>query len=450
MKLIAADFWRDLRYGFRTIRKTPIFTLFAVLTLGLGIGANTTVFTVINTLLLHPLPASDPARLVAMYDSDSKSRLALSYPNFEDYAKEQQCFRSMAAFTPPSPMTLENDAGSQRVFGEFVTARYFDTLGLSPAAGRFFLASEASEPGSAPVAVLSYNAWQGRFGGSADAIGRTLELNNEVFTVIGVAPKNFLGVSAIFGPDVWLPVTMCERALPAEFRNALADRGKPLFHAIGRLKSDFTRQRAEASLGTISAALAREYPDTDEGHALSVRPITDELFSNAGGESGIAFGSVVLLAIVALILGIACSNVAKLLLARAAARRQEVAVRLAIGANRGRLVRQLLTESVLLSLMSLLAGVAAGEAGCRFLWSFVPAEVVQNMVAPRLDGAVLAGALLVSLVTAFLFGLAPALRASKTDVVTALKEEARTAGRAKRAVSATNALLAGQVAFSLV
>src|ERR1017187_1985892 len=316
---------QDLRYGLRGMRKAPIFTAFAVLTLGLGIGANTTVFTIVNTLLLHPLPVADPSRLAALYDTGSQGakpasvRLPLAYANFEDYAEHQGCFRSIAAFTPPMVMTLRTDARPERVFGEFVTSHYFDTLGLSPTIGRFFMPGEDTHAGSAAVAVLSYNAWKARFGGATAAIGSSLEINNVVFTVIGVASPGFLGVSAIFGPDVWLPATMCERPFPAEFRNALSDRGKPLFHAVGRLGPDSTLERAQADLDTIAAALEREYPATDEGHGISVRPVTDELYSNAGGANGFVFGSAVLLAMVALVLAIACANIANLLLARAAA-----------------------------------------------------------------------------------------------------------------------------------
>ena len=450
------DFGRDLRHGWRVIRKSPLFALFAVLGLGVGIGANTTVFTIINTLLLHPLPAEDPSRLVVLYDAPGNkvrqqwSQPALSYANLQDYMQRQQCFRRVAAFTWPQILTLAGRNGPERMFGELASQQYFDTLGLKPALGRFFLASEDSEPGSAPVAVLSYSTWQARFGGARDVLGRTLELNDVAFTVIGVAPKGFLGLSALFGPDVWLPATMSERVFPTEFRSALSDRAKPLFRGVGRLRDGFSMVWAQANLNTLAAALAREYPAMNEGHGISVRPITDELFFGAGGTSGLAFASAVLLTVVLLVLGIACSNVANLLLARAVARRHEIGLRLAIGASRGRLIRQMLTESILLSLVSCLAGLGLGYAGCRFVWSFVPTQYIHNMVAPKFDGGVLTFAVLVSLFTTLLFGLAPALRASRTDVVAALKEETPAAGRTRRSVNFTSALLVGQVAFSLV
>jgi len=453
---LLADLGRDLRHGWRMIRRSPAFMLFAVLSLGLGIGANTTVFTIINTLLLHPLPVGDLSELVALSDTPVKgagqasSEPPLAYANFQDYAAQQKCFQSVAAFTWPQVLTLEGENGPQRMFGELVTQPYFSTLGLQPALGRFFLPSEVREPGSAPVAILSYGAWQTRFGGTRDVQGRTLELNHVAFTVVGVAPKGFLGLSAVFGPDIWLPATMAERVLPAEFRSALSDRSKAIFYGVARLRTGTSVQRAQANLNTLSAALAQDYPETNLGHGVRVRPITDQLYSTLGGTGGLALASTVLLVVVMLVLGIACSNVANLLLARATSRRQEIGVRLAIGAGRGRVIRQMLAESLLLTLVSCAAGLGFGYAGCRFVWSFVPPEVAHNMVTPRLDVGVLAFAVVLSLLTAAVFGLTPALRASRTDVVTALKEETPAAGRSRRIDSLTQLLLASQVAFSLL
>jgi predicted permease len=436
--------------------RAPGFSLFAILALALGIGASTTVFTVVNSLLLHPLPAQDPSRLVSLYTTDLKNQkqsaslLPISYLNLKDYQARNAVFSSLGGFSPPMPMTLVEGTAQERFFGQIVTQGYFEALGLTPAKGRFFLPAEVSTPGSAPVGVLSYGAWKSRFNSAADVIGKTLEINGAPFTVVGVAPQGFLGVSAIFGPDVWLPATMAQQVLPPELQDVLQQRGKPFFQGIARLKSGVSRGQADASFETLAAALRREYPDANAGHTTSVEPVTTALFSSTGGEGGLVLVSTVLLLIVGLVLLIACSNVANLLMARAVSRRQEIAVRLAIGASRGRLVRQLLTESVLLGLFGGIAGLGVGYEGCRFLWSFRPPEYAHNLVDPKLDGTVFLFAFLLSLATGFIFGVVPALRASKTGLVESLKEETHIAGPSGRSARFQKTLLAGQVAFSLV
>ena len=453
---LLTDFGQDLRHGLRVLARNPGFTAAAIVTLALGIGSSTTVFTMVNTLLLHPLPVKDPSRLVALYTTRGKgseqsaSLLPTSYLNLKDYASNNAVFTSLTGFTGPLVMTLAGKSGPQRVFGELVTGGYFETLGLKPAQGRFFLPSEVTTSGSAPVAVLSYGAWQGKFGGSPDIIGRTLEINQTAVAVVGVAPKGFIGVSAVFGPDVWLPATMAEQVLPAQLQGVLWERGKPFFRAVARLKPGVTRGQSEAEMKTIAVALQREYPAADEGQSTSVKPISSELFSNEGGEASVAFGSAGLLVIVGLVLLIACSNVANLLLARTASRRHEISVRLAIGASRRRIVRQLLAESLLLGLMAGVAGFALGYAGCQLLWSARPAEVGQNLVDFRLDTTVFVFTFLVSLATGLIFGVVPAIRASKTDVLDGLHEGTRIAGLGSRALTLGKALIAGQIAFSLV
>ncbi len=453
------DLTRDLRYAIRTLRKNPLFVVFVVLTLALGIGANTTVFTIINTFILNPLPVPDSSRLAAVsaaeVKSASKSRIALpvSYPDLKEYQAKNEVFDGFLGYTSPEIVTLQTGGASERMFSELVTGNYFSTLGIRPIRGRYFRPEEDGVPGAYAVAVMNYATWQTRFGGAEDIVGKKLQLNNLAFTVIGVAPPRFIGLNAIFGPDLWIPAAMSEELLPGQMQHVLTDRSKAVFHGAGRLKPEVNLAQAQANIATVAAALAREYPETDETRTASVRPIVEVIFggdNSSTGRAPILFGSVVLLVIVGIVLLIACSNVANLLLARSAARQQEMTVRLAMGPSRGRLVRQLLTESVVLGLLAGLMGLLIGYFGLNMLWSFRPAEVSANLAAPKLDLVVFAFALVVSLLTGFVFGAVPALRASRTNVAESLKEEARTAGRSRSRISVANVLLVGQVAFSFV
>lgn len=450
---LAGDLWRDVRYALRGMRKNPAFVLFVILTLALGIGANIAVFTVIDTLLLNPLPVRNAASLasVAAYGANGSASGApfpISYADLTDYRARNQVFESLAGYTSPRGLSWRRNGATQSIFAEFVTANYFDALGLKPARGRFFSPEEDRIAGEHDGVILNYGTWKLRFGGAENIIGQKVNLNNLVFTIIGVAPPEFMGVNAIFGPDLWLPATVSERLMPGEMRNALEDRAKAVFLGVGRLEPGVSRARAQANMTAISSALARQYP-ADEGHTVTVRPIRDALFASSSGSSTpMVFGSATLLIVVVIVLLIACSNVANLLSARSAARHQEMAIRLAIGASRRRLVRQLLTESVCLALLSGAVGLFLGYGALRLLFGSLPAS--SNFPAPKFDGAVLAFILAVSLATGFLFGTIPALKASRANVAEALKEEARTLGRSRRRASLANVLLVSQVAFSFL
>jgi predicted permease len=448
------DLLQDLRYAARTLRKSLAFTAVVVLTLALGIGANTAIFTIVDTLVLNPLPVTKIAELAAVNTTQKKMTAQsgelqlMSFLNLEDFRERTHSFSRLAAHSNPMAITMTDEGEPHRIFVEIVTANYFDTLGLRPFMGRFFFSSEDATPGVAAVAVLGYSAWQSRFGGASDIVGRTIKLNNTPFTIIGIGPKGFKGLYAVFGPDIWVTSMMTEQVLPAQQRNALSDRAIPLFTGVGRLAPGRTLAQARSEMTVVASALEKEYPDANEGQAVTLRPLTEAAYGPE--RQPLMFGSALLMAIVGLVLLIACSNVANLLLSRSAARRQEIAVRMALGAGRGRLVRQLLTESVVLGLLGGILGFLFGYAGCQYLWSLRPAEYAQNLADLRINPSVFGFAFMVSVLTGLVFGIVPALRSSRTSVSEILKEETHTVGRSRSRISLANALLAGQVAISLV
>ena len=423
---------KDFRFAARTLWKNRAVTAVAVVALALGIGANTAVFSVVNAALLRPLPYKDPERLVRLSEySEKVPTMSVSYPNFLDWREQQTSFELMAAMRPGS-YNLSGDGEPERLAGSHVSPEFFKVLGVEPAPGRSFT-EEENRPGASRVAVISHGLWQRRFGSDPDILGRALTLNGEPYTVVGVTRRGFVYGSPV---DVYVPLgSLVDRQMMMRDNHAG-------IYVLARLKPGVTAEGALREMQTVVARLGEQNPDA-AGVAVALQPLSEFFVVN------VRPALLVLLGAVGLVLLIACANVANLLLARAAARGREIAIRTALGASRLRVMRQLLVESVLLSLAGGAAGLLLAVWGVDSLRAAAQANLPPTAEV-GLDANVLLFTLGVSLLTGLVFGLAPALQASRADLNAALKEGARsqTGGRSRQRVR--SALVVAEVALSLL
>ncbi len=427
-------FAQDLRYGFRLLVQSPGFTTIALLTLTLGIGATTAIFSVVDAVLVRSLPYRDPGRLVRVYEDASKVGFPYNTPapgNYQDWKAQTQVFEGVAALNP-GIYNLTGDGEPLKLSGMGASHNLFSLLGVTPMLGRTFSADE-DKYGGPHVAVIAHSLWQTKFGGDRTVIGREVLLNNEKYTIIGVMPSGFSFPYA--DVSLWSPLALSPKGA--------ANRGSHFLEVVARLQPGITVEKANADLRVLASRLAREFPDTN---ADIERFFTEPLQSSYTRD--VRRGLIFLLTSVGFILLIACANIANLLLSRAAAREREIAMRTALGASRARVIRQLLTESALLAITAGGLGILLADRCFLFLKNLVPEDLAQS-AALTLDWQLLGFAILISLASSFLFGLAPALQVSKLDLNDVLKEGGRGSSGGRRKLF-RNLLVIGEVALSMM
>ena len=444
------NFWKDLRYAFRMLRKSPGFTFVAVLALALGIGANTAIFSVFNGMLWRPLPVKDPQQIVCLVSKaqDLGFPNPLSYPDLQDYRQLKTVFSDVAGYTP-APVNFGAQGRPERAWAYMVSGNYFSMLGVEAVRGRTFAADEGVVVGKDPLVVLSYKFWQKRFGGDPNVVGQSVQVNNHAFTIIGVAPEAFRGTYYFLEPDFYLPLTTMG-LLDASQADVLTKRGDSFLRVLGRLQPGVTSALAMAAAEPLDHRLAEAYPDEHKTVSLLVMP---EL--NARPEPG--FGgfmstfALIFMLLVGLVLLIACANVANLILARANGRRKEFATRTALGASRGRMIRQMMTETVLLSVFGGILGLVFARWAALGLMSIhIPTDVPIRLFDLRLDWHIFAFAFFAALATGMVAGLVPSLQASRTNLADTLKAGGRSGGASSGHHRFRNALVVSQVAVSLL
>jgi len=439
--------WQDVRYSLRMIAKAPGFAAIAILTLALGIGANTTIFSWINSALLNPVPGlASPNEVVALtLSKPGENPFAFTYPDIQAMRNGQQSFTGITVCNIGS-MSLTGKGKPDRVWGMVASANYFDVLGVKPILGRGFLPEEDEKPGGAPVAVISYRLWQTHFGGNADVLGQQVEINQHPYTIVGVTPAVFQGSQTGVRMEIWVPIMMVDQIVPRS--DLLHDHHYFWLFAFGRLKPGVLPEKAQEEMTVLLQPEVKSFPEEHRGHdSVSVYPLWRSPF---GLNFFLATLLPMLMAIAGLVLLLACANVANLMLVRSVGRRREMAIRMSLGASRWRLVRQLLVESLMLALAG--GGVAmlitAWTAGT--FMRFIPTTDFPIALGVPVDRAVLLAAFVISLLTGVIFGILPALRASSEAPVAVLKEDTGTASGGKKKARLASGLVVAQISLSLL